>query len=155
VPSSKQLKRTIPQRLEKEGIASAPAQGSSTSPRLANRLDSRRSLLRADPGFANNNDQESSLYNQQYNAGWQPQPQPQSQYYGQQQRQQSFQQSFPRYQQNNQYDPPGGYYEREGLAPSSGASYNRRKMGFLETKWSKAFMGTVSVQAVLCLAFEA
>ncbi len=56
----------------------------------------------------------------------------------------------------NQTYNDGGYYYREGFASSSHPnSIRRSNMDFLATKWAKAFMLTSTVQAIICLAFEA
>ena len=48
-----------------------------------------------------------------------------------------------------------GYHYREGYASSNPKSLNRKsKMDFLSSKWPKAFMATVTIQAIICLAFE-
>jgi len=49
----------------------------------------------------------------------------------------------------------GGYYYREGFAPSDPNTLRRSKMDFIATKWAKAFMATATIQAIICLAFEA
>ncbi len=49
----------------------------------------------------------------------------------------------------------GGYYYREGYATSNPSSLRRSKMDFVATKWPRAFMITVTLQAIICLAFEA
>ncbi len=49
-----------------------------------------------------------------------------------------------------------GYAHRQGLTPSAPSrSVHRDSMGFIKTKWSAAFMGVTTLQAIICLVFEA
>ncbi|UNI23398.1 hypothetical protein JDV02_009220 [Purpureocillium takamizusanense] len=55
---------------------------------------------------------------------------------------------------NNSFDQ--GYAHRQGLTPSAPSrSVHRDSMGFIKTKWSAAFMGVTTLQAIICLVFEA
>ncbi|TWU71603.1 hypothetical protein ED733_003298 [Metarhizium rileyi] len=62
----------------------------------------------------------------------------------------------PTYGENanlNNYDQ--GYAGRQGLAPSAAATSIRHDpWGFVKSKWSAAFMGVTTLQAIVCLAFE-
>ncbi len=69
------------------------------------------------------------------------------------QQQQQQQQQPQQQQQQQQYN--GGYYYREGFAPSNPNSLRRSRMDFIATKWPRAFMATATIQAILCLVFEA
>ena len=49
-----------------------------------------------------------------------------------------------------------GYAGREGLAPSVPATSIRNdRLGFIKSRWSAAFMGVTTLQALICLSFEA
>lgn len=50
----------------------------------------------------------------------------------------------------------GGYFAREGLAPANRGSMKRASLAnFMEGPWPKAFFAVASIQAMICLAFEA
>lgn len=50
----------------------------------------------------------------------------------------------------------GGYFAREGLAPTvNRGSMKRSSLNFMDGPWPKAFFAVTSVQAIICLAFEA
>lgn len=126
------------------------------------RLESRKSLLGADPGFSQQQPQHNpqfsqsssyagrnSEYTQEYGQAY-PQPAyPQEEF-----AQPTYNQ--PTYAENatlNQYDQ--GYAGRQGMAPSNPAlSIRHDTWGFIKTKWSAAFMGVITLQAIICLAFE-
>ncbi|POR34488.1 Uncharacterized protein TPAR_05325 [Tolypocladium paradoxum] len=126
------------------GVAQLPA--------LATRLESRKSLLGADPGFSQFSEQHSPSYGHSGEY---------SQDFGQAYPQPAYTQ--PAYTQptfaenanlNRSFDNQG-YAHRQGLAPSTPArSVHRDRMGFLKTKWSAAFMGVTTLQAIICLGFE-
>ncbi|OAQ68403.1 golgi apparatus membrane protein [Pochonia chlamydosporia 170] len=63
----------------------------------------------------------------------------------------------PTYAENanlNNYDQ--GYAARQGLAPSAPAmSIRNDRWEFVKSKWSAAFMGVTTLQAIICLVFEA
>jgi len=95
---------------------------------VAFKQESRRSLLAADPNLAH----------QPYQRAYSPQP------------------GYVPNNINNGNDySTGGYYDREGFAPSNPNSLRKSKMDFLKGKWPKAFMLTTTLQAILCLSFEA
>ncbi|KAJ6442865.1 inorganic phosphate transporter PHO84 [Purpureocillium lavendulum] len=55
---------------------------------------------------------------------------------------------------NDSFDQ--GYAHRQGLTPSAPSrSVHRDRMGFVKTKWSAAYMGVTTLQAIICLVFEA
>ncbi|KHN98903.1 uncharacterized protein MAM_03365 [Metarhizium album ARSEF 1941] len=121
-------------------------------------LESRKSLLGADPDFTQHNQQynqsssyggRGSDYARDYGQAY-PQPAyPQAEY-----TQPTYTQ--PTYAENanlNNYDQ--GYAGRQGFASSAPAtSISRDGWDFVKSKWCAAFMGVTTLQAIICLAFE-
>ncbi|OAQ79337.1 hypothetical protein VFPFJ_09823 [Purpureocillium lilacinum] len=109
-----------------------------------------------DPGFSHFNSQRSPTYG--HSGEYAPDY---SQNYGQAYPQPAVNQ--PSYMQpayaenanlNTSFDQ--GYAHRQGLTPSAPSrSVHRDSMGFIKTKWSAAFMGVTTLQAIICLVFEA
>ncbi len=174
-PSAEQ---STPQTQRQTPLAATDSSTESpASPVLAYRQDSRRSLLAADPAFSQQRQppqqyqpppQQHQHQQQQYQQQQQQYQQQQQQYQQQQQQQQYPQPPYqqPQYQQPPprpsppQQQPPvqsynGGYHYRDGFAPSNPNSLRRSKMDFIATKWPKAFMATATIQAIICLIFEA
>lgn len=119
---------------------------------VATRLESRKSLLGADPGFAEQsmqyqenyapNTSYPDAYTQDYPNG--PYAQPSL--------------AQPTYAENahmvgNDYNQ--GYAGREGLTSSHAVSTHRDNFEFLKRKWPAAFMAVTGLQAIICLGFEA
>lgn len=119
---------------------------------VATRLESRKSLLGADPGFAEQSMQYHENYspNQNYPDAY-TQDYPNGPY-----AQPSLAQ--PTYAENSNmvdYDFQQGYAAREGLTSSHAVSTHRDNFGFLKRKWPAAFMAVTGLQAIICLGFEA
>ncbi|KAM3561122.1 hypothetical protein MY1884_002545 [Beauveria asiatica] len=119
---------------------------------VATRLESRKSLLGADPGFAEQGMHYQGNYspNQAYPDAY-PQGHPNGTY-----TQPSLAQ--PTYAENASMvgnDYYQGYAGREGLTSSHAHSTHRDNFGFLKRKWPAAFMGVTGLQAIICLGFEA
>ncbi|PNY28015.1 Golgi apparatus membrane protein [Tolypocladium capitatum] len=126
------------------GVAQLPA--------LATRLESRKSLLGADPGFSQFSEQRSPSYGHSGEY---------SQDFGQAYPRPAYTQpayTQPTYTENANLNPgfdDQGYAHRQGLAPSTPTrSVHRDRLGFLKTKWSAAFMAVITLQALICLGFE-
>ncbi|KAK5992675.1 UPF0658 Golgi apparatus membrane protein C23H3.04 [Cladobotryum mycophilum] len=121
-------------------------------PTVAARLESRKSLLGADPGFA----QDSAPYHHHHSHSSGDYTNEFGQAYPQASlAQTSFAQ--PSYSENanlNQnYDQ--GYAYREGVAPSGSAgSTTLDSFNFLKGRWPAAFMIVTGLQAIICLGFE-
>ncbi|KAG6186767.1 hypothetical protein E4U36_000367 [Claviceps purpurea] len=133
------------------------------------RLESRKSLLGADPDFSQQNYQQtpqhhpqSPTHHPQYS---QSSSHGRSSDYGQAYPQAAY--ASPEYSQPT-YTPPTfaenanlhnsdqGFAGRPGPTSSAPAvSIRRDTWGFLKTKWSAAFMGVTALQALVCLGFEA
>ncbi|KAG5996334.1 hypothetical protein E4U52_006858 [Claviceps spartinae] len=133
------------------------------------RLESRKSLLGADPEFSQQNYQptpqhhpQSPTHHPQYS---QSSSHGRSSDYGQAYPQAAY--ASPEYSQPT-YTPPTfaenanlhnsdqGFAGRPGPKSSAPAvSIRRDTWGFLKTKWSAAFMGVTALQALVCLGFEA
>ncbi|OAA81239.1 hypothetical protein LEL_00784 [Akanthomyces lecanii RCEF 1005] len=119
---------------------------------VATRLESRKSLLGADPGFAEQSMQYHENYspNQNYPDAY-TQDYPNGPY-----AQPSLAQ--PTYAENANmvdHDFQQGYAAREGLTSSHAVSTHRDNFGFLKRKWPAAFMAVTGLQAIICLGFEA
>ena len=144
LPRPAETRRLVAVRRLPVGVAQLPI--------LATRLDSRKSLLGADPGFSQFSEQHSPAYGHsgEYSQDF-GQAYPQSAY-----AQPSYTQ--PTYAENaslNHSFDNQGYAHRQGLAPSTPArSVHRDSLGFLKTKWSAAFMVVITLQAIICLGFE-
>lgn len=134
------------------------------------RLESRKSLLGADPGFSqqgqqyqhqqtssfdqaqnyDNHNYSTQTYENNYAPNYQggaPDPYAQP----------SLQQ--PAYAENGYMgdDYEQGYAGREGISSRSKtpASSHHGAFTFMKSKWPAAFMGVTMVQAAICIAFEA
>lgn len=147
------------------------------------RLESRKSLLGADPGFSHqgNTQYQASPYdqNQNYHGDYQNSY---DQKYDHDQHNQHYTQDYhqnqapagasgayetpgmqqPAYQepayQETAYmgnDFNGGYAARQGVSSRGAPSTTRDSLGFMKSKWPAAFMGVTLVQALICVAFEA
>lgn len=116
---------------------------------VATRLESRKSLLGADPGFAEQSMQYQQNYetNQHYPDAY-TQDYPNGPY-----AQPSLAQ--PAYTDNAHDDFNQGYTGREGLTSSHAVSTHHDNFEFLKRKWPAAFMGVTALQAIICLGFEA
>ncbi|KAG5988073.1 hypothetical protein E4U54_004782 [Claviceps lovelessii] len=127
------------------------------------RVESRKSLLGADPGFAQETHRQTPQHHPQHSQSSSHGP---SSDYGQAYPQPAY--ASPEYPQPTYTQPTyaenahlhnnldQGYAARQGIAPSAPASSIRNDTwGFLKTKWSAAFMGVTALQAGICLGFEA
>lgn len=123
---------------------------------VATRLESRKSLLGADPGFAEQGMQ------QQYQDDYAPNQNYHDAYPQEYHPDQHFAQpslAQPTYAENAHMvgtDFNQGYAGREGLTSSHAAvSTHNDKFEFLRRKWPAAFMAITGLQAIICLGFEA
>ncbi|KAG6038080.1 hypothetical protein E4U41_004589 [Claviceps citrina] len=125
------------------------------------RLESRKSLLGADPGFSqetHQTHQQTPQHHPQYSQSSSHAP---SSEYGQAYPQPAY--PSPEYSQPTYTQPTYAenanlhtYAGQQGIASSlPAASIRHDTWGFLKTKWSAAFMGVTALQAIVCLAFEA
>ncbi|ODA81050.1 hypothetical protein RJ55_04012 [Drechmeria coniospora] len=125
-----------------------------TTSTAINALESRKSLLSADPGFSQFNAPSSPAYG--HHGGEYGQD------YGQAYGQPSTPSPQPVYQQPSYAENANlnsgfhdGYANRQGLPTSAPArSVHRDRLAFLKTKWSATFMGVTTLQAIICLSFE-
>ncbi|KAJ6785307.1 hypothetical protein PWT90_09224 [Aphanocladium album] len=119
---------------------------------VATRLESRKSLLGADPGFA----EQSMQYQENYQTN------------------QNYPDAYTQDYPNGPYAQPAlsqptytedahtggdsfdqGYAAREGLTSSHAVSTHRDSFDFLKRKWPAAFMAVTALQAIICIGFEA
>lgn len=126
------------------------------SPTVANRLESRKSLLGADPGFSQQG-QYQDAYNQDasYPAGGSAYADTTyvHNYEANPYQQQGYAQ--PAYADNT-YMGDEGFAHREGLSSRHAASTaTHERFEFLKSMWPASFLAVTVVQALICLAFEA
>lgn len=110
---------------------------------VATRLESRKSLLGADPGFA----EQGMHYQENYGHDQSGSAYPNDAF-----TQPSLAQ--PTYAENAHMteDFDQGFVGREGLTPAANTHHSSTEV--LKRKWPAAFMTVTGLQAIICLAFE-
>lgn len=144
------------------------------------RLESRKSLLGADPGFSHqgHTQYQPSPYDQNQNYQGDYQAGYDQKYDHNQHYTQDYPQNHPPAAASGAYETPGmqqpayqepayrentymgedfngGYAGRQGVSSRDAPSTTRESLGFMHSKWPAAFMGVTLIQALICVAFEA